>query len=194
MSSTLISQSKPSALSERLSQIRDYWDLSLHDQEMSQAAVGSTRWFSDLAAYRYEKLDYLARVVGFDGFAGKRVLEVGCGIGLDLARFARGGAQVTGVDLSPRAVALAQAYLATQGLAGDVLEMNGEAMAFADERFDVVYAHGVIQYTEHPARMVAEIHRVLRTGGTAILMLYHRDSWLMWMSRVTTVGLDTCSS
>jgi len=177
-------------LSERLAAIRDYWETFLHDQEMSEAPVGSPRWFEELAAYRYEKLDYLPRVVDFNACAGKRLLEVGCGIGLDLARFARGGAEVTGVDLSPRAVALAKAYLAQQGLPGESIEMNGEAMAFPDESFDVVYAHGVVQYTDQPARLVSELYRVLRRGGTAIVMLYHTDSWLPWLVRVTKVSLE----
>ncbi len=178
------------ALSESLQRIRSYWDRFLHDQEMSKAPVGSPQWFTDLAAYRYEKLDYLPRVVDFNSFAGQRVLEVGCGIGLDLVRFARGGAVVTGVDLSPRAVELANAYLAQQRLAGRAVEMNAEALALADGSFDVVYAHGVVQYTDQPQRLVDEIYRVLRPGGTVIVMLYHRDSWLMGMSKVTKVDLE----
>lgn len=188
MSSTLTGRSMPP--SETLRAIQAYWDRFLHDQEMSQAPVGSPQWFADLAAYRYEKLDYLPRVVDFNGFPGKKLLEVGCGIGLDLARFGLGGAAVTGVDLSPRAVALAQAHLAQQGVLGKVLEMDGEAMDLRDNSFDIVYAHGAVQYTEHPERMVAGIHRVLKPGGTAIVMLYHRDSWLMAMSRVTKVDLE----
>lgn len=189
MSSTSTNPSRP-ALSESLQRIRSYWDRFLHDQEMSQASVGSPQWFTDLAAYRYEKLDYLPRVVDFNGFAGKRLLEVGCGIGLDLARFGNGGAAVTGIDLAPRAVALARTHLEQQGVLGKVLEMNGETMDFRDNSVDVVYAHGVVQYTEEPQRLVDEIYRVLRPGGTAIVMLYHRDSWLPWMSRVTKVGLE----
>jgi SAM-dependent methyltransferase len=174
----------------RLDRIRAYWDHCLHDQEMSQAPVGSLQWFTDLSAYRFEKLDYLPKVVDFHAFAGRDVLEVGCGIGLDLARFARGGARATGIDLSPHAVALARAHLSQQGLSAHVLEMNGEAMSFPTARFDVVYAHGVVQYTDDPARLIGEIHRVLRPGGRAILMLYHKDSWLMAMSRLTKVGLE----
>lgn len=190
MTTTLTSPSARSARPEPLAQIRDYWDRFLHDQEMSRAPVGSPQWFSDLAAYRDEKLDYLPRVVDFSGFTGKALLEVGCGIGLDLARFARGGAVVTGIDLSPRAAALARAHLAQQGLQGRVLEMDAEAMAFPDASFDIVYAHGAVQYMEHPLRAVQEIRRVLRPGGSAIFMLYHRDSWLMAMSKVTKVGLE----
>lgn len=190
MSDTLTIPPTPAPLSERLCAIRDYWDTFLHDQEMSQNAVGSPAWFADLAAYRNEKLDYLTRVVDFNAYADRKVLEIGCGIGLDLARFARGGAQVTGIDLAPRAIALADSYLHQQQLHARVMAMNGEALSFPDESFDLVYAHGVVQYTENSRQLIQEIWRVLRPQGTAILMVYHRRSWLMWMTRLTGVRLE----
>ena len=190
MSSTLTNPQTSLQFSEQLQRIRDYWDTFLHDQEMSKAPVGSPTWFADLGAYRYEKLDYLPHVVDFNSYVGQRVLEVGCGIGLDSALFARGGADVTSIGLSPRAVALAQTHLSQQGLSGRVFVMNGEAMAFNDAAFDMVYAHGVVQYTDDPPRLVAEVRRVLRPGGSAIFMLYHRDSWLMALSKFTKVEVE----
>ena len=190
MSATSKAAHSPSSNPVTRETIREYWDAFLHDQEMSKALVGSPQWFADLGAYRYEKLDYLPKVVDFNAYAGKRVLEVGCGIGLDLARFAKGGAQVTGIELAPRAVDLARRHLAQQGFSGDVQVMDGEAMTLPSASFDLVYAHGVVQYALDPEKLVAEIHRVLKPGGSAIFMLYHRDSWLMAMSKVTKVGLE----
>ena len=146
---------------------------------------------ADLDEYRFDKLRYLPEVVDFDGFATRTLLEVGCGIGTDLVRFARGGARVAGIDLSENAVELARRNLALNGLAGvDLRVANGEAMPFADETFDAVYAHGVIQYTADPARMIAECHRVLRTDGEAIVMVYNSISWLNALSKVMRVGLE----
>jgi SAM-dependent methyltransferase len=68
--------------------------------------------------------------------------------------------------------------------------MDGENLALADESFDIVYAHGVLPYVESPEAIASEIHRVLRPGGTAVLMVYHTDSWLHWASRVTQVDLE----
>jgi SAM-dependent methyltransferase len=83
----------------------------------------------------------------FDGYAGRHVLEVGCGAGTDLARFAKGGAIVSGVDLSSSAIALAKTNFEQQGLQGDLREADGERLPFANDAFDLVYAHGVVQYT-----------------------------------------------
>jgi ubiquinone/menaquinone biosynthesis C-methylase UbiE len=119
------------------------------------------------------------------------VLEVGCGIGTDLVRFARGGAIVTGVDLSSTAVDLARKNFALHGVnASELRVANGEALPFADNSFDVVYGHGVVQYTADASRLVAECHRVLRPGGAAIFMVYNRISWLNALSKLMKVPLE----
>ena len=174
-----------------MSHIHDYWNERIHDLEMTRHPVASPEFFADLDEYRFDKLRYLPEVVDFNGFAGRALLEVGCGIGTDLVRFARGGARVTGIDLSENAVELARRNLELNGLDGvDLQVANGESMPFADETFDVVYAHGVIQYTADPTRMIAECHRVLRTGGSAIVMVYNSFSWLNALSKVMRVGLE----
>src|SRR6184192_4843785 len=84
-----------------IDEVRDYWNHHIHDLEITRHPVGSRGFFDDLDRYHFEKLHHLLRLVAFDGYRGRRVLEVGCGAGVDLARFARGGADVTGVDISP---------------------------------------------------------------------------------------------
>ncbi len=105
-------------------------------------------------------------------------------------RFARGGAKVTGIDLSKTAIDLACKNFQQGEQNADLRVMNGECMQFADNTFDVVYAHGVLQYTADPAKMIDEIHRVLRPGGKAILMVYNKHSWLNLMRNVTHVPLE----
>ena len=171
-------------------EIRRYWDTAIHDIQMTKALEGEPQFFSDLAAYRYEKLSYLPEAVDFSAYRNKRVLEVGCGVGIDLVRFAKHGAQVTGIDLAPRAISLARQNFHHNNLHGDFQVMDGEAMTFADESFDLVYAHGVVQYTADPQRMVEEIYRVLVPGGTAIFMVYNRHSWLNALSSLTKVDIE----
>ena len=175
-----------------LSDIRLYWNERIHDLEMTDHPVGSREFFAALDEYRFDKLRYLPQVVDFDGYRDQALLEVGCGIGTDLVRFARGGARVTGIDLAERSVELAMKNLAFNGVAdgADLRVANGEAMPFPDSTFDVVYAHGVLQYTADPARMIAECHRVLKTSGVGIFMVYNRVSWLSALSKVMQVPLE----
>lgn len=174
-----------------IADIQQYWNHRIHDLEMTSHPVGSREFFDDLDDYRFDKLHYLPRVVDFSGYQGQRVLEVGCGIGTDLVRFARGGAMVTGIDLSQTAIDLARLNVELHGAHADELRVaNGEALPYADGTFDVVYAHGVVQYTKDAATLVRECHRVLKPGGQGIFMVYNRVSWLSAMSRLMNVPLE----
>lgn len=170
--------------------IRRYWDSHLHDEEVVNSPVGSQSFFEELERYRFGKLTYLSELIDFPSYEGLRVLEVGCGAGIDLARFARSGAEVFGVDLSLQAVKLARRNFELQGLAGTFGVVDGEGMAFKASSFDAVYSHGVIPYTVDAVRLVSEMYRVLRPGGTVVSMAYNRFSWLNWISILTKTPLQ----
>ena len=171
-------------------EIREYWDHHIHDLAVSTHPVGSRGFFEDLDQYHFEKLHHLLRLVDFDGWRGRMVLEVGCGAAIDLARFARGGALVTGVDLAPSAIALARANFEQQGLVGCFEVADGEQLPFPDASFDLVYAHGVVQYTANPQRLVDECRRVLKPGGQALFQVYNRISWLNALGKLMSVALE----
>lgn len=173
-----------------LAAVRAFWDGHVHDWKVAKSPAGTSEFFEEIEAYRFEKLHYLPRVVNFTGYAGKRALDVGCGVGNDLSRFRRGGANVVGIDLAPHSIELARTNFAQRGLTGEFHVMNGEQMTFADGAFDLVYCHTVLHFTPEPARMVREIHRVLRPGGQAILMTVNRRSWLNVMHRLLKVEID----
>jgi SAM-dependent methyltransferase len=173
-----------------IEQVREYWERHIHDLEITKHPVGSRGFFDDLDQYHFEKLHHLPRLVRFDEWRGRSVLEVGCGAGVDLARFARGGAKVCGVDLTASAIALAKANFEQQRLTGQFEVADGESLPFADQAFDLVYAHGVVQYTANPQRLVNECHRVLKPGGQAIVQVYNRVSWLNALSKLMKVPLE----
>jgi SAM-dependent methyltransferase len=170
--------------------VRTYWNAHIHDLEITSHPVGSPGFFADLDQYHFEKLHHLPRLIPFDAYRGKRVLEVGCGAGTDLVRFARGGAIVTGVDLSASAIALARQNFAQQKLEADLREADGERLPFPDSSFDLVYAHGVVQYTADDQRLVEECKRVLKPGELAIFQVYNRVSWLNALSKLMKVPLE----
>jgi SAM-dependent methyltransferase len=170
--------------------VREYWNRHIHDLEITRHPVGSRGFFDDLDQYHFEKLHHLLRLVPFESSRGKSILEVGCGAGVDLARFAKGGADVTGVDLSASAIALARANFEQQQLRGRFEIADGERLPFADDTFDLVFAHGVVQYTPDPRRLIEECRRVLKPGGDAIFQVYNRLSWLNALSKLMKVGLE----
>jgi SAM-dependent methyltransferase len=170
--------------------VRTYWDSHIHDLAITRHEVGSPGFFADLDQYHFEKLHHLRRLVEFAGAPGRRVLDVGCGTGVDLVHFVRGGASATGVDASTAAIRLASRNLAHQQLAAHLLVADGEALPFADTSFDYVFAHGVVQYTADDMRLVEECRRVLRPGGRAFFQVYNRISWLHALSKLMKVDLE----
>ena len=170
--------------------VREYWNRHIHDLEITSHPVGSRGFFDDLDQYHFEKLHHLLRLVSFDGYRDRAVLDVGCGAGVDLARFAKAGAMVTGVDLAPSAIELARANFSQQGLRGAFEVADGEHLPFADNSFDLVFAHGVVQYTANPRQLVSECRRVLKPGGEAVFQVYNRMSWLNALSKLMKVGLE----
>ena len=170
--------------------VRDYWNQHIHDLDISTQQPGTPGFFADLEQYHFEKLHHLPRLIDFAAYRGQRVLDVGCGAGTDLVRFARGGAIVTGVDISASAIELARKNFEQQGLQADLRVADGEQLPFDANTFDLVFAHGVIQYTPNTQQIVDECRRVLKPGGEAIFQVYNRISWLNALSKLMKVPLE----
>lgn len=115
------------------------------------------------------------RVMPLDELRGKRVLEIGCGMGLHTETLARAGADVTAIDLTPTAVEATTKRLALKGLAARVLQVDAERLPFDDASFDFVWSWGVIHHSANTGRIVREIARVLRPGGECRVMVYNRS-------------------
>jgi SAM-dependent methyltransferase len=125
---------------------------------------------------------HIPHFVGFSRWAGKRVLEVGCGIGTDTINFARAGALVTAVDLSSRSLDLARQRAKIFGFGDRVTFVEADAerlSSFLDPQpFDLVYSFGVIHHSPNPDRILAEIRRHFVHRDTVLkVMVYHRHSW-----------------
>jgi SAM-dependent methyltransferase len=137
---------------------------------------GTKEFYRDVERHRYALEPHIPEVVRFDEWRAADVLEVGCGVGTDAAQFARTGARYTGIDQTERAVELARRRFTLDGLEGTFQQADATSLPFGDASFDLVYSHGVIHHIPDTARVVAEMRRVLRPGGTALVMVYHRGS------------------
>jgi SAM-dependent methyltransferase len=157
--------------------VRAFWQANPCGTKFADAEPGSRRFYELVEAHRYQKEWHIPEAADFAGSRGARVLEIGCGLGTDGAQFARAGADYTGVDLTEAAIDLARKRFQLFDLPGEFRIADAENLDFADESFDLVYSHGVLHHTPDTARAIREIHRVLRPGGRAMVMLYHRDSY-----------------
>ena len=157
--------------------VRAFWQANPCGTKFADAEPGTRRFYELVEAHRYEKEWHIPDAADFAATSGLRVLEIGCGLGTDGAQFAKAGADYTGVDLTDAAVELARRRFDLFDLPGTFRAADAEDLDFADASFDLVYSHGVLHHTPDTARAVREVHRVLRPGGRAVVMLYHRNSY-----------------
>lgn len=157
--------------------VRAFWQANPCGVKFADAAPGTRRFYELVEAHRYTKEWHIPIAADFAGAGGLKVLEIGCGLGTDGAQFAEAGADYTGVDLTDAAVELARKQFELFGFPGKFQTADAENLAFADNSFDLVYSHGVLHHTPETQKAIQEVHRVLRPGGRAVVMLYHRDSY-----------------
>jgi SAM-dependent methyltransferase len=150
-------------------------------------------WESEACGERYgseqERLRYVLEpqipaFAGFESATGKRVLEIGVGMGADFQRWLSAGADAVGVDLTERAVELASERVRRAGYSPDIRVGDAERLPFQDSEFDLVYSWGVLHHTPDTERAFAEAIRVLRPGGELRVMIYHRHSWVAFAAWV----------
>jgi ubiquinone/menaquinone biosynthesis C-methylase UbiE len=157
--------------------VRAFWQANPCGTKFTDAAPGTRLFYERVEEHRYAKEWHIPAAAGFDSARGLRVLEVGCGLGTDGAQYARAGADYTGVDLTEAAIELARRRFELFDLPGTFRTADAESLDFPSESFDLVYSHGVLHHTPDTQAAVREVHRVLRKGGRAVVMLYHRDSY-----------------
>ena len=153
-------------------------------------APETIEWFREARRVRYDEYaPWLRATTGIGEIRGKDVLEIGVGLGSDHFTLASGGNRMTALDLSREHLRLTQRHLSLEGLSTTAVHGDMEKMPFPDASFDVVYSFGVLHHTDHMEKAVAEIRRVLRPGGRAIIGVYHRDSVFFWLNTVAWSGI-----
>ncbi|HKR15362.1 MAG TPA: class I SAM-dependent methyltransferase [Pyrinomonadaceae bacterium] len=157
--------------------VRDFWQNHPCGTKFADAQPGSRVFYELIEQHRYEKEWHIPEAAGFDQSRNLKVLEIGCGLGTDGAQFAKAGADYTGIDLTQAAVDLSRRRFELFDLPGAFRVADAERLDFPDNTFDLVYSHGVLHHTPDTAGAVREVNRVLRPGGRAAIMLYHRNSY-----------------
>ncbi|MGC4094750.1 MAG: class I SAM-dependent methyltransferase [Polyangiaceae bacterium] len=161
-------------------QVRHFWESNPLCAAAIPHARGSREYFEFHNKLReeVEPLELAERVHEFGAFRGKKVLEVGCGNGYALSKYAAAGADVYGVDLTEAAVQLTTKRFEWAGLKGNFQIGDAQNLPFEDATFDCVCSMGVLHHVPDTRRAFGEVFRVLKPGGRVIVMLYHRNSAL----------------
>jgi SAM-dependent methyltransferase len=134
---------------------------------------------------------YIHNFAQFESSKGKKVLEIGVGLGADHQRFAQAGAELHGIDLTRRAVEHTRRFLVFSGLKSNLSVGDAENLDFPDQYFDIVYSWGVLHHSPDTPKTIIEVHRVLKLGGSARIMIYHKWSMIglmLWLRYVFLVG------
>lgn len=169
--------------------VRDYWDAESCGERY---AVGEDCQFYDShSRERYRLEPWIRLFARFEEGAGRRVLEVGVGMGADYLEWLRHGATAVGVDFTPRAAAHTARRCAMTGHLARIAVTDGEQLPFADQTFDLYYSWGVAHHSPDTAAVFAEAARVLKPGGIARLAIYHYPSWgalAIWLRQAAMKG------
>jgi len=169
------------AVQKSIADVQRFWDARPCNIRHSQRPVGSREYFEEVEARKYLVEPHIPPFAEFDRWRGRKVLEVGCGIGTDTINFARAGADVTAVDLSGESLQVARQRADAFGMSDRIrfVQANAEELAevLGDQTFDLVYSFGVVHHTPRPERAMVALRALTAPGGTLKLMVYHRRSW-----------------
>jgi 2-polyprenyl-3-methyl-5-hydroxy-6-metoxy-1,4-benzoquinol methylase len=169
-----------------IADVRRYWDDRPCNIRHSPKPIGSREYFDEVEARKYFVEPHIPGFAEFERWKGKRVLEVGCGIGTDSINFARAGAELTAVDLSGESLHVAKQRATVMGVEDRIefVQANAEELtsAVSGGEYDLIYSFGVIHHTPRPEAALAEMRKLAAPGGTLKVMVYHRRSWkVLWI-------------
>lgn len=159
--------------------VRGYWNRRPCNLRHSAAPVGTREYFDQVEARKYMIEPHIPLFSEFEKWRGRKVLEIGCGIGTAAVSFARAGADYTGVELSEESLALTRQRFGVYGLEGRFFSANAEELSAVVpvQAYDLVYSFGVIHHSPRPERIVAEVRKYMGAHSEFRLMLYARNSW-----------------
>jgi SAM-dependent methyltransferase len=166
-----------------LKEIESFWNKRPCNIRHSALDVGSIEYFNEVEKRKYKVEPHIPPFAEFDAWKGKKVLEVGCGIGTDAVNFVRAGAIYTGVELSEKSLSIAKKRFDIFGLEGELVLGNAENLnqLIGPKKFDLVYSFGVIHHTPNPEEILKKVQSYLGDASEFRLMMYARNSWKNFM-------------
>lgn len=169
--------------------VHSFWNTEACGTHFVETCADEKDFFEKFREHRYRTEWHIPLLVPFADAKGKRILEIGTGNGADGVMFALNGGVYTGVDLTEAALESTRKHFQLLGLTGTFQMENAEQLSFPSDSFDFVYSHGVLHHTPNTRAAIGEVYRVLRPGGRAIVMLYHRHSFNYYVRIMTCMRL-----
>ena len=157
-------------------EVREFWDRHPCESDLSGRDKEDRDYFLEIERKRYALQPHIPLILASIDWQGKRVLEVGTGVGTDARRIIGAGGIYTGINVDAGSTDITMQALQRFSLPGTVQQMDVTAMDFSDSSFDIVYSFGVLHHIPDVSRAMREIRRVLRPGGEVLMMLYNRSS------------------
>lgn len=172
-----------------IDQVREYWDRRPCNVQHSDQPRGSREYFDQVEEKKFRVEPHILEFSDFQHWRGRRVLEVGCGIGTAAINFARCGADYTGVELSEASFDLARQRFDVYGLTGRFYVADAEKLTqvVPQETYDLIYSWGVIHHSPDPTAIVQEMKQYMGPHSELRIMVYAYDSWKRAM---IDAGLD----
>lgn len=172
-----------------IQEVKKYWDDRPCNVRHSSKEVGTKEYFDEVARKKFTAEPHIKFFSQFPKWYGKKVLEIGCGLGTVGLNFAAFGADYTGVELSKESIKLTQKRFDIYDQSGNFYCGNAEELSsfVPVETYDLVYSFGVIHHSPHPEKIISEIKNYMNENSVLKIMLYAKDSWKNYM---IDAGLD----
>ena len=172
-----------------IEEVKHFWDSRPCNLKHSSAPIGTLQYFEEVSERRYFVEPHILEFCDFPSWEGKRVLDIGCGIGTDAVKFAQNGAHYTGIELSEKSLQIAKDRFVLYGLSGNFLNLDAEKADSYNygEKFDLIYSFGVIHHTPSIERALESIKNIAKSGTRIRIMIYAKNSYKQAM---INEGLD----
>jgi len=166
-----------------IEEVKRFWDRRPCNIRHSTKPLGTREYFDEVEQRKYFVEPHIPSFAEFEKWSGKRVLEIGCGLGTEATNFARHGADLTIVELSKESLDLAKQRFAVYGLKANFILGNAEDLDIllkSEEKFDLVWSFGVIHHSPHPEKILAKCKNLLKDDGEIRMMVYSKISYKLF--------------